>query len=285
LVAIAPIVVCSGAANRSSTRPPAKAFAESTSRRLSGASRAPATSAPVLGSRTSPTAFTTTTAPTTSSPSRREALPRPPRIARPMRCTLPTLAPVPAPTLPSANGPAAALAAASMPISRVGRARPSPTLRSKMNAPGTCGTTVGPAAKPPGGDFSRQLERALRQRPHERVVRQRELALGENRRGGGRDRGVLAPVGRVEDPGHLGEAAAPAAACLGGELALDHARQDRFLPLGLDLIGDHESALARFLNLEGVALNRLRVEATGGHLGKAEELVRGVGGRRAGGRQ
>ena len=40
------------------------------------------------------------------------ALPMPPRIAHAMRRSLPTDAPVPAPTLPSATGPAAAAAAA-----------------------------------------------------------------------------------------------------------------------------------------------------------------------------
>ena len=118
----------------------------SISRRPPAASRVPAISAPVSGSRTSPTAFTATSAPTTTPPTRTLAEPMPPRIARARPYSLPTLAPVPAPTLPSATAPADATLAASQPISRVGRARPSPTLRSKRNAPGTCGTTLGPAA-------------------------------------------------------------------------------------------------------------------------------------------
>src|SRR5207247_7702168 len=50
--------------------------------------------------------------------------------------------------LPSATAPATARAAASYPISRVGRARRSPTPRSNRKAPGTCGTMAGPAVKP-----------------------------------------------------------------------------------------------------------------------------------------
>ena len=111
-VAMTPMVVCSGAAKRSSAPPAASACAVSISRRPSGASRVPATSAPVSGSRTSPSALTATSAPTTTSPRRTDALPIPPRIARATPWSLPTLAPVPAPTLPSATGPATAAAAA-----------------------------------------------------------------------------------------------------------------------------------------------------------------------------
>jgi len=60
----------------------------------------------------------------------------------------PTVAPVPAPTLPSATGPALAAAAAAWPMARSGLARWSPTERSKMMAPATCGTTVRDTAKP-----------------------------------------------------------------------------------------------------------------------------------------
>ena len=58
------------------------------------------------GSRTSPSALTATSAPTITPPSSLRLLePIPPRIARAMPWILPTLAPVPAPTLPSATGP------------------------------------------------------------------------------------------------------------------------------------------------------------------------------------
>src|SRR2546428_250281 len=54
-------------------------------------------------SRTSPTAFTTTRAPTTTSPDRTAQLPSPPFIMPVSPAALPTVAPVPAPTEPSAN--------------------------------------------------------------------------------------------------------------------------------------------------------------------------------------
>ena len=112
LVATTPIVVCSGAPKRESGAVERRSAAESLRRSPSGVSRVPAISEPVWGSRTSPTAFTATRAPTTAPPTSALAEPRPPRMARPMPCSLPTLAPVPAPTLPSATGPAAAAAAA-----------------------------------------------------------------------------------------------------------------------------------------------------------------------------
>ena len=71
-------------------------------------------------------------------------------------------------------------------------------------------------------------------------MRQRALALGERRRGSGRDGRVLGPVSHLEDPGHLGEAAAPAAARIGREFSLDDARQDRLL---VELFGDSSSSL------------------------------------------
>ena len=146
-VAITPIVVFSGA--KPARRAPLRsARAVSISRRPSGASRAPARSAPVSGSRTSPTALTATRAPTTAPSARVLALPIPPRIARSIRWSLPTVAPVPAPTLPSPGAAGVAFAAAAYPISRVGRARMSPTLRSNRIAAATWGTTVGPARKP-----------------------------------------------------------------------------------------------------------------------------------------
>ena len=65
------------------------------------------------------------------------------------------------------------------------------------------------------------------------------------------------------------------------------------MPLGLDLVGDDQSALARFLDLERIALNALGVEEPAGHLGEPEQLQGAVGerwisggdGRRPGGRR
>src|SRR5438093_7890667 len=111
------------------------------------------------------------------------------------------------------------------------------------------------------------------------------VALGERRGRGRRGRRWLGPAGGAEDPGHLGEPPRPAAPGCERELALDHAREDRLLPLGLDLVGDHKAALARLLYLERVALDRLRVEEPARHLGEREQLCRAAGGdRRAGGR-
>src|SRR5439155_9344717 len=61
--------------------------------------REPARTSP-FSSSTSPTAFTAATAPTTSSPSWRDAVPRPAFTAPPGPASLATVAPVPAPTLP-----------------------------------------------------------------------------------------------------------------------------------------------------------------------------------------
>ena len=71
-------------------------------------------SRPVSGSRTSPTAFTAMSAPRCTPSRSRTAQPSPPFVARAMPWSLPTLAPVPAPTLPSATGPGRAPAAARM---------------------------------------------------------------------------------------------------------------------------------------------------------------------------
>ena len=84
LVATTPIVVCSGVPKRPRGAVERSSAAESHRRRRSGASRVPAISAPVSGSRTSPTAFTATMAPTTASPTRALAEPMPPRMARPI---------------------------------------------------------------------------------------------------------------------------------------------------------------------------------------------------------
>jgi hypothetical protein len=76
--------------------------------------RGPARIPPLSGSLTLPNAFTTARAATTSPPSSRtEALPSPPFIDRSGPRMLPTVAPVPAPTLPWAKSPLVADEAAS----------------------------------------------------------------------------------------------------------------------------------------------------------------------------
>jgi hypothetical protein len=75
--------------------------------------RAPAMICPVPGSSTSPNALTATMAPTrTPPPISRLAVPRPDFIAPAIPNIFPIVAPVPAPTLPSATGPPWAVAAA-----------------------------------------------------------------------------------------------------------------------------------------------------------------------------
>ena len=75
--------------------------------------RVPATTRPVSGSTTSPSAFTATSAATVTPPGTViDALPMPAFIARSMGPSFPTVAPAPAPTLPSATGPDVAAAAA-----------------------------------------------------------------------------------------------------------------------------------------------------------------------------
>src|SRR2546428_5280029 len=134
-------------------------------------------------------------------------------------------------------------------------------------------------------DFGGQLEGALGERPRKRMAEGLAYAPGERGSGGRRGGGGLGPAGGAEDPGHLGEPPRPAAPRRGRELALDHAREDRLLPLGLDLVGNYEAALARLLYLERVALDRLGVEEPARHLGEREQLCRageeqGVGDRR-----
>ena len=92
--------------------PAARAAAVSMRRRPSGASRVPAIKRPLVGSRTSPTALTATMAPSFTSSRSAAAQPSPPRMARVVPWSLPTVAPVPAPTFPWATGPWRAAAAA-----------------------------------------------------------------------------------------------------------------------------------------------------------------------------
>ena len=113
-----------------------------------GESRNPATISPLEGSITSPQAFTTVRAPTTSGPLLRDAEPSPDFMARPIPRSLPTLAPVPAPTLPCVIGRWLAARQALRAMPAVGRARGLPTERSKMMAAVTIGTMASPTRNP-----------------------------------------------------------------------------------------------------------------------------------------
>src|SRR6185312_7197180 len=100
----------------------------------------PATIRPLVGSTTSPTALTATSAATTRPFGHTRAIdPTPPFMERPPDI-LPTVAPAPAPTLPSATGPFVAAVAARYPQSTVGLIFASPPKpRSNRIAAGTIG--------------------------------------------------------------------------------------------------------------------------------------------------
>ena len=102
-VATTPIVVFVPGSTMRAASPSSNARRESRSA-LPPAVRAPAMTRPVSGSITSPTALHATIAPTVTPCALTAALPMPPFIARSMPNTLPTAAPAPAPTLPSAGG-------------------------------------------------------------------------------------------------------------------------------------------------------------------------------------
>ena len=112
-----------------------------------GAARLPARISP-SSPRTSPSALTAASAPTTRASRLAAAVPMPPLTANAGSGSLATVAPVPAPTLPSATGPSVAASHAAAPSSGPGRAAGSPTPRSNRIAAGTIGTRAGPASNP-----------------------------------------------------------------------------------------------------------------------------------------
>ena len=129
--------------------PPAAKCSRASANRPSGP-RAPARIDPDP-SRMSPTAFTTTSAPTTMSPRRTAHVPTPPFMARPGPSALPTVAPVPAPTVPSDTSADAAPHAryASSAVGHRSALPPGARSKSKMTAVGTIGTTpAGPSGSP-----------------------------------------------------------------------------------------------------------------------------------------
>ncbi|MCY1300415.1 hypothetical protein D9M70_499780 [compost metagenome] len=89
-------------------RSPARMAARVSSSILPSAVRAPARMRPVDGSSTSPTALTATMAPTVTPATVSDAVPMPPFMARLGPYSLPTVAPAPAPTLPSCGASAVA---------------------------------------------------------------------------------------------------------------------------------------------------------------------------------
>ena len=94
-------------------------------------------------------ALTTTSAPTIRPfPRWLNDVPIPPLTALLAPNTLPTEAPVPAPTDPCSIGPGDALWHASYPLSGRGRTEPSPTPRSNIIADETIGTTFEPTITP-----------------------------------------------------------------------------------------------------------------------------------------
>src|SRR5579862_644657 len=119
---------------------------------LSGDVRAPATIFRLAGSRTSPTALTAASAatftPACEPSNSSENEPIPDFIACFIPRSLPTVAPVPAPTAPSTTGLSVAAAAADSPISRVGRIFVFPIPRSNKMAAGTIGIRARPNSNP-----------------------------------------------------------------------------------------------------------------------------------------
>ena len=112
--------------------------------------RAPASTAPDP-SRMLPTAFSTTRAPTITSPPRTAQVPTPPFVAARGPSAFPTVAPVPAPTDPSATSPDAAPHAryASSAVGQRFALPPGARSKSKITAVGTIGTIpAGPTGSP-----------------------------------------------------------------------------------------------------------------------------------------
>ena len=120
LVNTAPIVVLP--VKRFSLLPIFQSSSQLSPKDVPSAVRSPAIFFPVDGSKISPSALTTTTAAIRSSPSSTAYIPRPDFIARSMPQILPTVAPVPAPTLPQEGlPPASAFSQAAYPIALSGR--------------------------------------------------------------------------------------------------------------------------------------------------------------------
>src|SRR6266581_127054 len=140
---------------------PPRAKCVSASANVPSAARAPARTAPAP-SRMLPTAFRTTSAPTTMSPPLAAQLPTPPFMAARGPSALPTVAPVPAPTDPSATSPPPDAAAqaryASSAVGQRSALPPGARSKSKITAVGTIGTMP---ADPTGRPRPRSLSQRI----------------------------------------------------------------------------------------------------------------------------
>ena len=163
-VATTPMVVLVPASSDCANSPRNSARRVS-ARRNPSAVRAPATGCAVSGSITSPTALQAMSAPTVTPSTVTEALPMPPFMARAMPNILPTLAPVPAPTLPSAGSAREAAAQAAWPAAASGRMRMSPTIRSNSTAEGTSGSRPTPMSSPTPCSSSQRTAPVAASRP------------------------------------------------------------------------------------------------------------------------
>ena len=118
----------------------------------SAVARMPAIGWRVAGSTTLPTAFTADTAPTCRLPSWKARAPSPDFMQRSGPPSLPTVAPVPAPTHPSASGRLSGVMSASRtamaPSKLVGRACELPNARSNRQLEHTMGTRPQPTSRP-----------------------------------------------------------------------------------------------------------------------------------------
>ncbi len=157
---------------RAATAPngaPPRAKCASASTNLPSAPRAPARIAPEP-SRMLPTAFSTTSAPTTMSPPLAAQLPTPPFIAARGPSAFPTVAPVPAPTDPSATSPPAEAAAharyASSAVGQRSALPPGARSKSKITAVGTIGTMpADPTGRPRPRSRSQRITPSAAPRP------------------------------------------------------------------------------------------------------------------------
>ena len=116
--------------------------------------RMPAMGRRVAGSMTFPTALTAETAPTMSGPSWNARAPRPAFMQRSGPASLPTVAPVPAPTQPSSKPVSlrstlsSASRTARMPFMLEGRTSARPKARSNRQLEQTMGTLPTPTSRP-----------------------------------------------------------------------------------------------------------------------------------------
>src|SRR5438094_5003946 len=158
-VVLRPAAAVGVPASRAPNGVPPPARCERASTYAPSGPRAPARIFPEA-STTLPTAFTTTNAPTTMSPPVAAHVPTPPFIAARGPSAFPTVAPVPAPTLPSATSLDAAVQAryASSAMGQRPALPPGARSKSKITAVGTIGTMP---ADPTGRPRPRSLSQRI----------------------------------------------------------------------------------------------------------------------------